>query len=225
MRAKKAERKVYEYLLKQLTDGSLGPNSKIVEQEVAQQLGVSRSPVRSALQILEGEGYLKLVPYKGALVLEKPMDTTAYVEQLKVFELLFSQYLFQLEAKSGVLDDQQLAQQLSQIAKGLSQLSREEIVALEVDLLELLLSEQANHYYKTLLLTLMKEALITDFSHTILPEEDSLLLFFEHFKQVVAYLKKGEHPQARREVRIFINGLTLAVIDKQDLGQLNKYES
>ena len=67
MRIKKTEKKVYDYLLMQIEEGVFGPNSKIVEQDVAYQLGVSRSPVRSALLRLESEGYIKLIPYKGAV--------------------------------------------------------------------------------------------------------------------------------------------------------------
>lgn len=225
MRVKKTEKKVYDYLLTQIERGTLGPNSKIVEQDVAHQLGVSRSPVRSALLSLETQGFIKLIPYKGAVVLSKQLDSKSYVEQLKVFELLFVQYLFQVETKKSSLPYAEMAKQLKLIAQVIESQSKVNLLELEVELLGLVLSEQSNSYYKSLLLDIIKGILATNFTGVTLPEEDSQLLFFEHFKQLISYLEQGKEPQGRREIRILVNNLTLAVIDKQDLGQLNKYES
>lgn len=225
MRIKKTEKKVYDYLLMQIEEGVFGPNSKIVEQDVAYQLGVSRSPVRSALLRLESEGYIKLIPYKGAVVLSKQLDSKTYVEQLKVFELLFIQYLFQVETKKNQLPFNQIVEQLTFISQGIDTQPRETVISMEMDLFKLLLSEQSNHYYKQLLLGIIKGVLETDFVGVTLPEEEAPLLFFYHLKKLVGYLEDGQYPQGRREIRILINHLVLAVIDKQDVGQLNKYES
>lgn len=225
MRGKRTEKKVYEYLLKQIEEGILGPNSKIVEQDIAHQLEVSRSPVRSALLTLETQGYIKLIPYKGAVVLSQQLDSKTYVEQLKVFELLFIQYLFQVETKKSSLPFSQINQQLTAVSLAITTEPKETIIRLEIVLLGALLSEQSNRYYKQLLLEIMRGVLEKDFAGITLPEEEAQLLFFEHFKRLVRFLEKDQHPQGRREVRILINNLTLAVIDKQDLGQLNKYES
>jgi DNA-binding GntR family transcriptional regulator len=44
------------------------PGTKLVEAELASQLGVSRVPIREALQRLEQEGLVKISPHKGAVV-------------------------------------------------------------------------------------------------------------------------------------------------------------
>lgn len=49
---------VYEQLRMQIVCGSLEPGTRIVETDVAGALGVSRTPVRAALQRLETEGYV-----------------------------------------------------------------------------------------------------------------------------------------------------------------------
>lgn len=49
---------VYERLRELIIDGRLAPGSRIVETEVAARLGVSRTPVRGALQRLQQEGYV-----------------------------------------------------------------------------------------------------------------------------------------------------------------------
>src|ERR687889_2594538 len=49
---------VYERLRELIIDGRLAPGTRIVETEVAARLGVSRTPVRGALQRLQQEGYV-----------------------------------------------------------------------------------------------------------------------------------------------------------------------
>lgn len=49
---------VYEQLRDLIVHGHLAPGSRIVESDVAARLGVSRTPVRGALQRLQQEGYI-----------------------------------------------------------------------------------------------------------------------------------------------------------------------
>jgi DNA-binding GntR family transcriptional regulator len=51
-------RQVYEQLRDLIVRGQLAPGSRIVETDVATRLGVSRTPVRGALQRLQQEGYI-----------------------------------------------------------------------------------------------------------------------------------------------------------------------
>src|SRR3954463_9032038 len=49
---------VYERLRHLIVHGVMAPGSRIVESDVAARLGVSRTPVRGALQRLQQEGYI-----------------------------------------------------------------------------------------------------------------------------------------------------------------------
>lgn len=49
----------YDRLRTLIVRGQLAPGSRIVESEVATRLGVSRTPIRSALQRLQQEGYVR----------------------------------------------------------------------------------------------------------------------------------------------------------------------
>jgi len=53
---------VYDRLRDLIVQGQLAPGSRIVETEVASRLGVSRTPVREALQRLHQEGYVLDAP-------------------------------------------------------------------------------------------------------------------------------------------------------------------
>lgn len=58
MQERQADR-VYEALLTRIVRGALGPGSRIVERDVADRLGVSRTPVRDAIRRLTTEGFLE----------------------------------------------------------------------------------------------------------------------------------------------------------------------
>lgn len=61
-----------EIVLQRVTDaivaGEIGPDEKLVEARLAQQLGVSRGPVREAVRRLEQMGLVEKVPYMGTFV-------------------------------------------------------------------------------------------------------------------------------------------------------------
>ena len=50
--------------------GDLSPGQALVETELAERLGVSKTPVREALKTLAGTGLVRMLLYKGATVCE-----------------------------------------------------------------------------------------------------------------------------------------------------------
>ncbi len=59
---------VYDALADLIANGSLKPGQHLVESELAEQLGVSRQPIREALQRLQADGWVELRPAYGAFV-------------------------------------------------------------------------------------------------------------------------------------------------------------
>jgi DNA-binding GntR family transcriptional regulator len=66
--------RVYEALLELIITRALRPGQHLVETELAGHLGVSRQPVREALQRLNTEGWIDLRPAQGAFVHEPTED-------------------------------------------------------------------------------------------------------------------------------------------------------
>ncbi|MFE2507824.1 GntR family transcriptional regulator [Streptomyces naganishii] len=66
--------RVYEALLELITTRALQPGRHLVESELAGHLGVSRQPVREALQRLNTEGWVDLRPAQGAFVHEPTQE-------------------------------------------------------------------------------------------------------------------------------------------------------
>ena len=61
---------VVNHLRNMILSRELIPGERLVQSELATQLGVSRTPIREALQILASEGLVNISSYKGASVAE-----------------------------------------------------------------------------------------------------------------------------------------------------------
>jgi DNA-binding GntR family transcriptional regulator len=67
---KKAGAAAIELLREAIVDGRLAPGQRLKEEEIAQELGISRTPVREALLVLQSEGLVEAPPNRGARVRE-----------------------------------------------------------------------------------------------------------------------------------------------------------
>ncbi len=66
--APSASERALEYLREAIIDGTFPPESMLSEAEVADRLGMSRTPVRVALARLQDEGWVRIYPKRGAMV-------------------------------------------------------------------------------------------------------------------------------------------------------------
>jgi DNA-binding GntR family transcriptional regulator len=63
---------VYEAILSAISAGKYGPDNRLIQEELAEALGVSRQPVQQALLILRSQGLLRDAPGRGLMV--APLD-------------------------------------------------------------------------------------------------------------------------------------------------------
>ena len=61
---------VFNTLRQAILKGELAPGERLMEIQLAEKLGVSRTPIREAIRKLELEGLVLMIPRKGADVLE-----------------------------------------------------------------------------------------------------------------------------------------------------------
>jgi DNA-binding GntR family transcriptional regulator len=61
---------VYEMILASILDGSRAPGTRVVESEIARQLGISQAPVREAVKRLVHAGLVESMPRHGSYVTE-----------------------------------------------------------------------------------------------------------------------------------------------------------
>ena len=82
---------VFRTLRRQILMGELKPGERLMEVKLTKKLGVSRTPVREAIHMLETEGLAKVVPRRGASVsditeedLQDVLEVRCALEELAV---------------------------------------------------------------------------------------------------------------------------------------------
>jgi DNA-binding GntR family transcriptional regulator len=66
--------KAYEWIRDAIESGELEMGTPLPENLLAREIGVSRTPIREALRSLEQDGYVKIIPQKGAFVSEISLE-------------------------------------------------------------------------------------------------------------------------------------------------------
>ncbi len=100
------EEQVADYLRERIISGVYPRGSRLKQAEIAEQLGLSITPVREALKILEAEGYVGNDSYRGARVV--PFDAAASGEILQLRLLLEAQLVQGAVEKITAQDIQEL---------------------------------------------------------------------------------------------------------------------
>jgi DNA-binding GntR family transcriptional regulator len=73
-------------LRRSITDREISPGSKLIEEDLAHEFGVSRSVIRGVLSDLEAQGLVEKKPHKGTVVCK--IDLNAVFEILEIREVL-----------------------------------------------------------------------------------------------------------------------------------------
>jgi len=71
-------KQAYKKVKRMIVSKKLLPGQKIVQEQLADRLGISRTPLRSALQMLEAESLIESIPRRGVIVRE--FDSTEIIE-------------------------------------------------------------------------------------------------------------------------------------------------
>ena len=80
---------VSDALRQAIRDGILPPGERLMEIPLAEELGVSRTPIREAIRILEQEGLIVMIPRRGTYVADMSLkDVTEVFELRSILEEL-----------------------------------------------------------------------------------------------------------------------------------------
>jgi DNA-binding GntR family transcriptional regulator len=98
--------------------GELTPGQKLTEPELAERLGISRTPIREAFRQLESEGFLTVMPRRGAVV---SRITRKEVEDFYELKSLLEGYAARVGAEKitekGIEKLKRINEQLSELAE------------------------------------------------------------------------------------------------------------
>ncbi|MET7394338.1 GntR family transcriptional regulator [Dactylosporangium sp. NPDC005572] len=78
-----ASERAVEQLRERILGGEYAPGERLGEVDLAEKLGVSRTPVREALRRLSAEGLVELTTNKGARVVEYPREDLDHIFEIR----------------------------------------------------------------------------------------------------------------------------------------------
>ena len=78
---------VYNKLRQSILTGELPAGERLMEVHLGDKLGVSRTPIREAIRMLELEGLVTMIPRKGAMVAQITENFRSNVLQKIVFRI------------------------------------------------------------------------------------------------------------------------------------------
>jgi DNA-binding GntR family transcriptional regulator len=96
--------RVTEFIANKIIKMEYKPGDKIIESRIAAELGLSHSPIREALRVLEKNRLVELIPRKGAYVTE---ITESYAESL--YEILIELLVLVIKKSIQNATDEDLA--------------------------------------------------------------------------------------------------------------------
>ncbi|MFC5590467.1 GntR family transcriptional regulator [Sporosarcina soli] len=183
---KTAKENAFEQLQDWIIDGTLQPGEKLNDTELAQALGVSRTPIRESLQLLEVQRFVKMYPGKATQVTE--------VEKESISDLLPP--LAALQALSAELAIPNLTPETIELLEHTNKrfadavLAEDYFSALKIDeeFHQIIVDTANNPYIKTTVPTLQVHVRRLFFHNSIVLTKDSI----EEHTRIIELMKQGD---------------------------------
>lgn len=211
MKRKKLDQIAYEYIVDRIESGQLFEREHITEQKIANELEISRTPIRRAFERLEEDNYLENIANMGVRVKVQKLTAIDFQNRLDFFERLINHYLFDLEKREIALDLEEITEQVLQMEAVKSD-DGQTFDKYEFQYWKNILAHEQNRYSVKVLLNTLREIFDVDgqLQHIM---KDSRTLKINHYQKIIDYLKEENYAYARREIRIVVNQLKLNVIE------------
>ncbi|SDF29872.1 GntR family transcriptional regulator [Sporomusa acidovorans] len=134
----------YEYIRTNILNGTFGPGYRIVIDNIKKELALSSIPVREAIQQLEAENLIQVIPYSGAVV--KMVDEKDYEENQTLLAILDGAATAMASEHLTQADFQRLEQLNSDMAVALDELQLEEFGELNAEFHKMIYHRCGNSY-------------------------------------------------------------------------------
>lgn len=195
----------YRQLLEEISRGELQPGARLRETELAEHLGVSRTPVREAIRQLEADGLVAHVPRLGATI--RVLDYTEVMELYEMRAVLEGTAArLAARAASDIELDELIAinNELAAVPdpKAAYQLNRQFHMTLLDAAKNRYLTKSVNALQKTLLILGPSTLLEADRAHQAIAEHGKLLAALKDRDSAQAEALMRAHIEAAHRVRL-----------------------
>ncbi|SKC58543.1 GntR family transcriptional regulator [Maledivibacter halophilus] len=134
---------VFEHLRKCILSGELEPGERLMELQLAESLGVSRTPVREAIRKLELEGLVEMVARKGAYVADVSIKDILDILEVRMFLEGLAAYLAAERMTDKEID--KLKEILKKFEDELDIMEKEDIIQLDIKFHDMIVKGSQNN--------------------------------------------------------------------------------
>ncbi|NLZ81478.1 MAG: GntR family transcriptional regulator [Clostridiales bacterium] len=192
---------VFNTLRQAILKGELEPEERLMEIQLAERLGVSRTPVREAIRKLELEGLVIMIPRKGAQVAgitEKGMKDV--LEVRKALEELAVELACQkiTEEKIGYLEEH-----LVNFEKAINNGDLTSIAEMDVDFHDTIYSATDNEKLVQMLYNLREQ--MYRYRVEYIKDQGTRVVLLEEHKEIINTLKNRNIKAAKEAIRRHID--------------------
>lgn len=198
---------VFHTLREAILKGDLKPGERLMELQLASKLGVSRTPIREAIRMLEQEGLAVTIPRKGAEVArmtEKDME-----DVLQIREALDE---LAVQVACDKITEQQLGN-LTLVKKNIEESMQtgnlQKIVEYDVEFHEIIYKASDNPKLVALLSNLREQ--IYRYRIEYLKEKENYPMLIQEHEEIVTALRQRDKEHVRAVMRTHIRHQAQAV--------------
>ncbi|MCM3637085.1 GntR family transcriptional regulator [Sporosarcina luteola] len=190
-----AKESAFTQLQQWIIDGTLQPGEKLNDIELAEALGVSRTPIRESLQLLEVQGFVKMYPGKATQVTE--------VDKESINDLLpplAAMQALSTELAAPNLDEnviKELEETNDRFAKAVQEEDYFTALKIDEDFHQIIVDQAANKYIHSIVASLQTHVRRLFFHNSIILTEKSI----DEHKDIIKLLKEGKGEKAASIMR------------------------
>ena len=190
-----AKENAFNQLQQWIIDGTLKPEEKLNDTELAEALGVSRTPIRESLQLLEAQGFVEMFPGKATQVTKvKKEDINALLPPLAALQALAAELVITNLDNKVILNLEETNKQFSDAIK-----TENYFDALKIDeeFHQIIIDAAKNPYITSMVATLQAHVRRLFFHNSIVLTTNSI----ETHATIIECLKKQNAELASKVMR------------------------
>lgn len=189
---------VSDALRQAIQDGNLQPGERLMEIPLAEELGVSRTPIREAIRKLELEGFVVMIPRRGAYVANISLkDITQVFEIRSALEELAAG----LAAERITTEEVEvLERMLVEINEHMESKNMDKVVAADIEFHEVLYKASRNEKLAEIVNNLREQTF--RFRSVSMNQPGRLAKTWEEHRQLVEAISAHNATQARKIARL-----------------------
>ena len=205
---------VFNTLRERILKGVYKPGERLMEIHLADQLGVSRTPIREAIRMLELEGLVKMVPRKGAQVAKiSKEDLQDVLEVRKALDTLS----VKLACERITEDEIKLLNNAErEFEKALASKDVREIAEADVAFHDVIHSATKNGRLKSMISNLAERIYRYRFEYIKQQSDGGKMLMLEH-REIMRCIESRDAESAVKATEIHIDNQEISISEQLDI--------